>query len=161
MAVDTTTIVIMGATGDLGQRKLLPTLFELRCNGVCPANLRIVGFARTELTDEAFREHMWKGVQEFRALAIHKSKWDKFAQHLYYVPGNLDDETHIAKLKDRLKALEGAEAGSTNRLFYLSISPTLFEATLKNMKATGIATEEDGWSRVVIEKPFGRNFASA
>jgi glucose-6-phosphate 1-dehydrogenase len=161
MAVDTTTIVIMGATGDLAQRKLLPALFELRCNGGCPADLRIVGFARTELTDEAFREYMWKGVQEFGTLAIHKSEWDEFAQHLYYVPGNLDDETHIAKLKDRLESLEGAEAGSTNKLIYLSISPTLFEATLKNMKATGIATEEDGWSRVVIEKPFGRDLASA
>ena len=90
MADDTTTIVIMGATGDLAQRKLLPALFELRCNGGCPADLRIVGFARTELTDDAFREYMWKGVREFGALAVHKDEWDDFAQHLYYVTGSLE-----------------------------------------------------------------------
>jgi glucose-6-phosphate 1-dehydrogenase len=160
MADETTTIVIMGATGDLAQRKLLPALFELRCNAGCPEDLRVVGFARTELTDEAFREFMWKGVQEFSSLAIHKHEWDDFAQHLFYVTGSLDEEADIAALGERLNALEG-DSGSANRLFYLSISPTLFEATLTNMKATGIADEADGWRRVVIEKPFGRDLASA
>ena len=161
MAADTTTIVIMGATGDLAQRKLLPALFELRCNGGCPDDLRIVGFARTQLSDKAFREYMWKGVQKFGVLAVHKNEWDDFAQHMFYVAGSLDNEADIGKLKDRLEALEGSEADATNRLFYLSISPTLFEATLTNMKATGIADEHDGWRRVVIEKPFGRDLASA
>jgi glucose-6-phosphate 1-dehydrogenase len=96
MADETTTIVIMGATGDLAQRKLLPALFELRCNAGCPEDLRVVGFAHTELSDEAFRELMWKGVQEFSSLAIHKDEWDDFAQHLFYVTGSLGEVADIA-----------------------------------------------------------------
>ena len=159
MAKETTTIVIMGATGDLTQRKLLPALFQLRCKGRLPKDLRIVGFARRDYSDDHFRELMWEGVRDFGELAVRKNEWATFAQNLFYIRGDLDAPEDFTNLRQRLEDMEGDSAA--NRLYYLSIAPQLFGSTVENLAASGLAREDGGWRRAVIEKPFGRDRESA
>ena len=138
-----TTIVILGATGDLTRRKLVPALFNLRCNGRLPEALQIVGFARSNYSDDQFRELMWKGVQEFSDMAMRKDEWKMFAQSLHYAVGDLGKLDHLSRLEERLKSLEG-EARPVNRLFYLSIAPHLYEKAIQNLGASTIAQEDSG-----------------
>ena len=160
MAEGITTIVIMGATGDLAQRKLVPALFNLRCKGRLPERSRIVGFARSPYSDDQFREFMRKGTREFGDLDVHQEQWDDFARCLFYADGDLGNPEHLLRLKQKLEGLEGGEQPA-NRLFYLSIAPHLYEPAVRNLGASGLAQEETGWRRVVIEKPFGRDMESA
>ncbi len=160
MAEETTTIVIMGVTGDLARRKLLPALFQLGCKGRLPKGLRVVGFARRDYSDDQFREFMWDGVQEFGDLSVRRDEWAEFARQLFYVAGNLDAPEDFIRLRQRLQKMEGGD-GAANRLFYLSIGPQFFGAAVKNLGASGLAGEDGGWRRVVIEKPFGKDLESA
>ncbi len=159
MAEETTTIVIMGATGDLTQRKLLPALFQLGCKGRLPKDLRIVGFARRDYSNDKFRELMWEGVQEFGELAVRRAEWATFAGNLFYIRGDVGVPEAFTHLQQQLEDMEGG--GTANRLFYLSIAPQLFGTALQNLAASGLAREDAGWRRAVIEKPFGRDLESA
>jgi glucose-6-phosphate 1-dehydrogenase len=156
----TTSIVIMGATGDLTKRKLVPALFQLKCKNRLPEDVRIVGFARSEYSDEEFRDYMWNGIQEIGELAVHREQWEDFARQIFYVSGNLDDPEAYGRLERRLAELENA-VSPTNRMFYLSVAPGLYEAAIGNLGSSNIAKGVDGWHRIVIEKPFGRDLASA
>ena len=160
MAEESTSIVILGATGDLARRKLLPALFQLACKERLPRGLRIVGFSRPEYTDEAYRELMWEGMQEFTDLAVRKDRWAKFSRGLSYLGGDFGAPKDFTRLRQRLEQMEGT-GGKANRLFYLSIAPQFFGPAVKNMGVSGLATEDTGWRRVVIEKPFGRDLESA
>ena len=160
MAEETTTIVILGATGDLAQRKLVPALFNLRCKGRIPENLRIIGFSRSPNSDDQFRERMWQGVREIGELAVRQDEWAMFAKSLFYVAGDLGKTEDMVHLKERMRELENG-ASPANRLFFLSIAPQLYEPAIKNLGASGLSQEDKGWRRVVIEKPFGRDLASA
>ena len=160
MSDEATTIVILGATGDLTKRKLLPALFNLRYKGRLPHRLNIVGFARSAYSDDQFRELMWEGAREFGELSVRKDEWESFARDLFYVSGSVDSSEQLAGLNRRLEELEGGRERS-NRLFYLSIAPQLYAAAVENLGASGLMGEAVGWRRVVIEKPFGRDLASA
>ena len=160
MAEGSTTIVIMGATGDLARRKLVPALFNLRCKGRLPESLRIVGFARSSYTDDQFREFMWQGAQEFGELVVRRDEWEMFARSLFYVRGDLSVPEDLAHLKQRLEEFED-NGRPADRLFYLSIAPQLYETAIQNLGASGMAQEDTGWRRVVIEKPFGRDLETA
>ena len=160
MAEGTTTIVIYGASGDLAQRKLMPALFNLRCKGRLPEDLRIVGLSRTEYTDDQFRELVWKGAQEIGELAARRDEWEMFARNVFYVSGDLGDPEGQGHLRKRLEELEG-EDRLANRLFYLSVAPQLYESAVQSIAVAGLAKEDSGWRRVVIEKPFGRDLRSA
>ena len=160
MADETTTIVIFGATGDLTRRSLMPALFNLRKKGRLPKGVRIIGFSRSPYSDDQFRELMWKGTQEFGEQVAPRDEWDAFARSLFYVSGDLSEPEHHTRLRQRLEELEG-EARPGNRLFYLSTAPQLYEAAVQNLGASGLAKEDDGWRRVVIEKPFGTDLPSA
>ena len=159
-AEDITTIVIAGATGDLTRRKLVPALFSLHCKGRLPERLNIVGYARSEYSDDSFRDLMWEGVQQFGDIAIEQDQWKAFAGSIYYVRGDVGSPEALDGLKRRLGELE-QRYQPANRLFYLSIAPTLYETAIANLGASGIASQEKGWSRVVIEKPFGTDLHSA
>ena len=160
MASETTTVVIFGATGDLTRRKLLPALFQLWCKGRLPPSFRIVGFARREFSDDKFRDLMRDGVGEFGDLAVRTDEWSAFARNVFYVRGELDNPDAYLALKARLEILEGDNSGA-NRLFYLSVAPSFFGPTVDNLGASGLAREEGGWRRAVIEKPFGRDLESS
>ena len=155
-----TTVVIIGASGDLTRRKLIPALFQLSCKGRLPQGLRIVGFSRTPYSDDQFRDLMWEGVQAFGRLGARRDDWNEFARSIFYLPGDLNVPEHFLGLGQRLDELDGGVRPS-NRLVYLSLAPQLYESTIGNLGASGLAAEKDGWRRVVIEKPFGSDFRSA
>ena len=160
MPESNTTIVIVGATGDLAQRKLLPALFQLACKGRLPQGLRIVGLTRAQLSDDRYRELMWKGVREFGELAVRQDEWRDFARTLFFVSGDAGVAEHFERVAQRVRELEGDDAPA-NRLFYLSIAPHLFGDVIGNLDGSGLAADGGGWRGVVIEKPFGTDINSA
>jgi glucose-6-phosphate 1-dehydrogenase len=160
MPSDETTLVIIGVTGDLSKRKLLPALFNLWREGRLENNLRIVGFARSPHDDDSFREPMKEGLRDLGGLTAPEDEWETFAENLFYVRGDGSVANDVATLKSRLEDMEG-DAGTANRMYYLSIAPHLYKAVIQNLSACGLAQEDRGWSRVVIEKPFGQDLASA
>ena len=155
-----TTVLIVGASGDLARRKLLPALFSLACKGRLPDGLRIVGFSRSQYSDDHYRDLTWKGVQEFSDLATRRRDWEEFAQRLFYVEGDLNSAEDFDRAKSRLVGLEGDDRPA-NRLFFLSTAPQYYEAAIENLRSSGLSAEEGGWRRVVIEKPFGWDLLSA
>ena len=160
MAGEATTLVIMGATGDLTRRKLIPALFNLGCKGRLPENINIVGFARSDYSADVFCQLMWESARDFAELAERRDDWDEFASRISYVRGDVSSPEHMAVLAQRLEEIEG-ECRPANRLFFLSIAPQLYDAAVTNIGAAGLAREDTGWRRVVIEKPFGRDLTSA
>ncbi len=156
----TTSVVIFGATGDLAKRRLLPALFNLWCKGRLPRDISVVGFSRTDLSDRAFRDLMWSSAVEFGELAAHRRDWTEFAERLSYVRGDISRPANIAGLHAHLGQIE-AGTQPTNRLYYLSVAPHLFGPVVANLGSEGLAEEAGGWRRVVFEKPFGRDLASA
>lgn len=160
MTEQKTVLVIFGGTGDLTRRKLMPALFQLGCKSRLPEGLSIVAFARPEMTNDAYRDLMWDSVREFGDLAVRRDEWRMFEQRLSYVSGDLTRLDDFVSLKRDLLDFE-EDFRPPNCLFYLSIAPQFFESTIHNLGASGIATEEGGWRRVVIEKPYGRDLDSA
>jgi glucose-6-phosphate 1-dehydrogenase len=152
-----TTIVIFGASGDLTRRKLIPALYDLYRKERLPEGWRIVGVSRSEMTDEAFREHVESGVQEFATREYDPETWAAFAENVRYIAGDLSKPEDLRALDEAISNGEGED----NRLYYLSIAPKLYEQSILNLGQSGLADESDGWRRVVIEKPFGHDLASA
>ena len=160
MSEGTTTIVIFGATGDLAKRKLVPALFTLAVKNRLDDNVRIVGASRSDMSDDQFRESMWAALQEFRDLKNRRHDWDRFARRLYYITADIANPMDFVNMKERLEEMEG-DTRPANRLFYLSIAPSLYWPAVLNLGATDLALEDTGWRRVVIEKPFGWDLESA
>jgi glucose-6-phosphate 1-dehydrogenase len=155
----TTTIVIFGASGDLTRRKLIPALFDLYVKERLPARWRVVGVARSELSDEAFRAQVQAGVQEFAQATYDAARWEPFAENVFYHAGDLSQAADMAALDGHLAAGEGD--GPANRVYYLSIAPRLYATAVANLGAANMVHENNGWRRVVIEKPFGSDLQSA
>jgi glucose-6-phosphate 1-dehydrogenase len=153
------TIVIFGASGDLTFRKLIPSLYRLACKGRLPAETRIVGVARTPLSDDEFRARLAKAVSEFAKEDWNPGQWERFASRLFYAPGDAAAAGGLQRLKAWLQTHEGAEGG--RRLYYLAVAPQLYPELVKRLSEAGMNREEGGWRRIVIEKPFGRDLASA
>ncbi|MGH2538633.1 MAG: glucose-6-phosphate dehydrogenase [Candidatus Promineifilaceae bacterium] len=157
----TTSIVIFGASGDLTRRKLVPSLYNLHCKGRLPKRWQVVGFARTALNDDEFRADLKAGLQEFHPEDYVADIWDNFASRLRYLPGDLNKKGDFEKLDDLLADIEDDDAKPDNRVYYLALSPKLYEMTLERLGAAGMAAEADGFRRIVIEKPFGHDLTSA
>ena len=156
------TLVIFGASGDLTRRKLVPALWSLYAARTLPEPFTIVGTARTPLTDEAFRTQMREAVEEFARLKIPApAVWARFAQSLHYVPGDPGDAELYVRVRQRLEELEGARGGPTNRVFYCATPPSLYDDIIGHVGVAGLAHAPDGWTRIVIEKPFGHDLESA
>ena len=153
-----TTIIIFGASGDLTQRKLIPSLFNLFRKRRTPKRFQIVGFGGTAFTDEQFREHLYKGMKDHAGYEFTDEEWSIFAPNLHYLSGKYTEASDFQKLAETLTSLENGEA---NRLFYMALPPTLFPAIIDNLDASGQLHENGAWRRVVLEKPFGTDLASA
>jgi glucose-6-phosphate 1-dehydrogenase len=170
---DPATIVLFGATGDLTRRKLVPALFNLKRNGLLPGKCAIIGFARREKTDEAFRAEMLVGVREHGALgeaggeagAGAERVWEEFAASLFYHASTFEDLEGYRALGRKLEEVERRLGLPPNRLFYLATGPEHFSPIVKLLHEAGLtrggAERGRGWARVVVEKPFGRDLASA
>ena len=154
-----TTIVIFGASGDLTARKLVPGLYNLMRKGRLPADTKIVGFARRPYSTDDFRTLMRTGLEQFAGEPLDEALWTKFAETLTYFKGNLDAPADYVNLDKYLKSLE-RDGG--NRLYYLSTSPEYYGTAAQALGAAGMARSNDGgWRRIIIEKPFGHDLETA
>jgi glucose-6-phosphate 1-dehydrogenase len=155
-------LVIFGASGDLTHRKLIPALWTLFAARTLPEPFTILCTARTPMSDEQFREKVKAGVKEFaRVKPPNDQVWQRFASNIVYVPGDPSVPELYATLRERLEALEGGREGAANRLYYLSTPPSLYAEIVEQLGKAGLAQEERGWTRVIIEKPFGHDLPSA
>ncbi len=156
------TLVIFGATGDLTARKLVPALFHLAAKGRLPAELRIVGVARTPLSDDEFRQRMQKGTKELAGdNKAAGADWDGFARRLFYVAGDAARPGGLDALQTWFKQAE--KDGPGRRLYYLAVSPNLYIPIAAQLGGAGWSAEASpsAWRRLVVEKPFGHDLASA
>lgn len=158
---DRTSLIIFGASGDLTQRKLIPALFSLYCKERLPDRFQIVGMSRTEMSDEEWREEMHAALNEFAPEKAQEGAWADFAAQLTYVTGDFKDHQAIQRLHQALASFEGDSRQAANRLFYLATPPHVYEAALNQFGETGLVSEDGGWRRVIIEKPFGHDLESA
>jgi glucose-6-phosphate 1-dehydrogenase len=159
-----TAMVVFGGSGDLAHRKIVPALYNLELHRLLPQNFAIVGTSRTEYSDEDYRADMRKAVEEFsRTQPIQKQVWESFASRLHYIPGSSNDPDTYARVGDLLDRFDREHGTDGNRLFYLSLIPKLFPETIRGIGKAGIGGRgwDRGWSRVVVEKPFGHDLASA
>ncbi len=157
-------IVIFGATGDLTKRKLVPALYNLAKDGALPKHCATLGVARRAWSVEDFRREMRAGVDTFsRRRPADAVVWEDFAARLDYVQCDFDDPAGYARLKARLVALDAERGLGGNRLFYLAVPPDQFSIILNHMKVAGLIhpPHDSPWSRVIVEKPFGRDLESA
>ena len=152
------TIVIFGASGDLTRRKLIPSLFSSYLKGRLPTGIQIVGFARRPWDDAQLREIIRQGMLDFAPTIYDEGAWESFAQHIWYSRGNLDQPEDYATLASYLHELE---PGSANRLYYLATAPAFYPTVVENLGANYMASEDEGWRRIVVEKPFGTDLGSA
>jgi len=153
-------LVIYGASGDLTQRKLVPALFGLYQKHLLPAAFHLIGTSRTPLTSELFRENL----KHFLLQAtphISDTLWEGFARNIDYLPGGFDDPSAYERLAARLYTLDQQKGTLHNRIFYLSTPPNVFEEIIANLGRAGLHRQDPGYSRLVIEKPFGRDLDSA
>ena len=160
--LDPCTIVIFGASGDLAARKLIPALFNLYRNGGLPHPFRIVGCARTPMDHEEFRAKFEERLAPDET--VKRSQWHDFAPLLHYQSVDYDDITSFTKLAGYLKKLDNVSKTGGNRVYYLAIPPILYETVVRHLGEAGMAGEEQdgsGWSRIVVEKPFGRDLETA
>jgi glucose-6-phosphate 1-dehydrogenase len=155
-------IVIFGATGDLTHRKLLPALYNLAADGELPPAVTVIGFARRPKTDDDFRKEMEEAVKQFSRQAVRDEIWKNFAQSIFYHQSDFADESGFKSLAEQLDEIDKERGTRGNRLFYFAVGPEQFEPILKHLKAVGLSKAREGsWARVIIEKPFGRDLASA
>jgi glucose-6-phosphate 1-dehydrogenase len=164
------TMVICGATGDLTERKLAPALYNTLLGGFLPPEFTVVGFARRDLTDDEFRAHLLAGIDKHsRNRPAKPAIWESFARGIEYHRGDFDDPAAFAELAKRLDRIDRDRGTMGNRLFYLAVPPSLYPEIVSQLDRAGLAGSGDGrrssarrgWTRVIVEKPFGYDLESA
>jgi glucose-6-phosphate 1-dehydrogenase len=151
-------LAIFGASGDLTQRKLFPALYALAVRRLLPESFAVVGVARSELTTEEFRERMREAVLEHGRDEFREDVWDELAAGVRYVATDLADESGDRDVIECLNELDASRGTSGNRVYYLAVPPSAIETIVVQMgqrRATG------GWTRLIVEKPFGHDLDSA
>jgi glucose-6-phosphate 1-dehydrogenase len=155
-------MVIFGAAGDLTKRKLIPALYNLARSRLLPDQFAIVGVSREEYSIDEFRTRMAPEAGEYTISELDRETWDWFAKRLYYLSGDFQDPKLFQKLEALLAEVEKEQDTQGNCLFYLATSPTFFPIVVKQLGLAGLTNEVNGkWRRVVIEKPFGHDLATA
>ncbi len=156
------TLVIFGASGDLTHRKLVPALLNLASDGNLPPGLSMIGFARRAKTDESFRAELLEAAKKFSRRTFDQTLWDSFASSISYHCSEFEDATGYETLRHRIEEIEARQGALGNRLFYLAAAPEQFAPILSHIKSSGLCkSPRGGWSRVIVEKPFGRDLKSA
>ncbi len=160
-AVEPCIVVVFGATGDLSRRKLLPALFDLVADGLLPAPVEVLGVGRSRIDLEQFRNSLREATE--RSKYSHRftpARWQSFAQHLHYLSGDIEGPEFYQALRARLNEL-GAEGAKPNLLFYLSVPASAAPGIIGHLGSSGLAHPGKGWTRIIVEKPFGRDLDSA
>jgi glucose-6-phosphate 1-dehydrogenase len=156
-------LVIFGVTGDLARKKLIPAVYDLANRGLLPPGFVILGFARRDWGAGDFASMAKEAAQSHARTAWSDEVWDRLAANIEFVPGAFDDDAAFDTLNETLDNLCASHGIAGNAAFYLAIPPPAFPVVLKQMQRTGMADNEQagGWRRVVVEKPFGHDLASA
>ena len=154
-------LVIFGASGDLTQRKLIPALYDLSCIGCMNQKFEVLGIGRTPMTSEEFRERMQAAASVSKeARNFTPEHWSEFEKRLFYLVGDVNDEDFYPQLRDKLNEMR--ESGSSgNHLFYVSTPASVAHPIINGLGAAGLSRNHHGWSRIVLEKPFGRDLETA
>lgn len=157
-------IVIFGASGDLTSRKLVPALYNLALANLLPAEFAIVGVARRPMSDGQFREKLENAAEKYsRTSPLMRPLWESFADRITYLAGDLGDPGSYQRLKERLEQLDLTHGTAGNRLYYLATPPSFFPLIVQRLGEAGLnaGSRPDAFARIVVEKPFGRDLASA
>jgi len=158
------TVILFGASGDLAKRKVIPAMYDLAIHRALGARYAIVGFSRTAMTDDSFRATVGDAAKSISEVGpIDPQQWSDFASNLFYSQGDYGKPESYAGLAKRLKEISESKNLGGNRLFYLSTPPEVYEDIIEQIGKAGLnkPSSPDSWVRIIIEKPFGRDLASA
>jgi len=154
-------VVIFGATGDLTHRKLIPALYDLACVGCTTRNFQVLGIGRTKLSDEEFAARLKDGAATSKDTRnFSDDGWKDFADRLHYLAGDAGKPDFYPQLKKKIEAMQ-KDGASKNVMFYVSTSASLAPPIVEGLGKAGLAKNSDGWTRIILEKPFGSDLASA
>ncbi|TDD81113.1 glucose-6-phosphate dehydrogenase [Actinomadura rubrisoli] len=155
-------LVLFGVTGDLSRKKLLPAIYDLANRGLLPPGFSLVGFARRDWENEDFRQIAYESVKAHARTPFREDVWTHLSEGMHFVPGEFSDPGAFDALAMAVKELDDSRGTGGNYAFYLSIPPKFFPQVVEQLQRSGLAERSDGeWRRVVIEKPFGHDLASA
>ncbi|HEY3001502.1 MAG TPA: glucose-6-phosphate dehydrogenase, partial [Kribbellaceae bacterium] len=155
-------LVIFGVTGDLARKKLMPAVYDLANRGLLPPGFALVGFARRDYSHQDFAKVVHDSVKEYARTPFREEVWQQLSRGFRFVPGDLTDDEAFKRLRETVDDLDTARGTGGNHAFYLSIPPGLFPQVVQQLAEHGLADEIPGnWRRVVVEKPFGHDLASA
>jgi glucose-6-phosphate 1-dehydrogenase len=154
-------LIIFGGTGDLTKRKLIPALYDLACIGCTNPNFDVLGIGRTPLSDEQFRERLQEGAAKSKdARDFSEEGWQSFAERIHYLEGDANHPDFFPVLKQKIADMQ-SKGASKNVLFYVSTPASLAPPIVEGLGRAGLAKNTEGWTRIVLEKPFGHDLASA
>ncbi|RIK17593.1 MAG: glucose-6-phosphate dehydrogenase [Acidobacteria bacterium] len=155
-------MVMFGVTGDLARKKLMPAIYDLANRGLLPPGFSLVGFARREWADQDFAKVVHESVREHARTPFREEVWRSLAEGFRFVPGSFDDADAFELLARTVRELDEERGTGGNHAFYLSVPPAWFAPVCDQLQASGLSDQRPGsWRRVVIEKPFGHDLASA
>ncbi|WP_029069665.1 glucose-6-phosphate dehydrogenase [Jonesia quinghaiensis] len=155
-------IVIFGVTGDLARKKLIPAVYDLANRGLLPPGFALTGFGRRDWSDSDFAEYAEKAVREHARTPFRESVWLELVGGIRFVTGTFDDPEAFRRLSQTVRELDEKRGTGGNHAFYLSVPPSAFPLVCRQLAESGLSeSAEDAWRRVVIEKPFGHDLASA
>src|SRR5713101_5254224 len=155
-------MVIFGATGDLTHRKLLPALYNLALEHPLPAGFSVIAFARRPYNDDEYRQQALESINQYsRQKPVNPQVWENFAAGIHYLQADFNDPKGYEKLNNLLNLLDQERGTGGNRIFYLSTPPSQYPEIIQRIGAAGLNRSRKGWTRIIIEKPFGHDLGSA
>jgi len=155
-------MVIFGASGDLTKRLLLPSLFNLFCDDLLPSSFAIIGMAMDEFSTDSFRDKMSQDIRRYsRQESFNDEAWSSFHEKIHYVQGRFDDVDAFIRLQNRIVEMDSEYETCGNVVFYMATPPSLFGMISSQLHGIGLNRENGGWRRIIVEKPFGTDLASA
>ncbi|HEY6539551.1 MAG TPA: glucose-6-phosphate dehydrogenase [Ktedonobacteraceae bacterium] len=155
-------MVIFGATGDLTHRKLLPALYNLALEHPLPAGFSVVAFARRPYSTDEYRQQALESINQYsRQKPVNPQVWENFAAGIHYLQADFNDPKGYERLNNLLNLLDQERGTGGNRIFYLSTPPSQYPEIIQRLGAAGLNRSRKGWTRIIVEKPFGHDLASA
>ncbi|GHG52867.1 glucose-6-phosphate 1-dehydrogenase [Flavimobilis marinus] len=154
-------LVIFGVTGDLARKKLMPAVYDLSNRGLLPPGFALTGFARRDWDDQDFAKVVHDAVKEHARTPFREEAWAQLSEGIRFVQGSFDDDDAFERLAETVKELDAERGTRGNHAFYLSVPPSAFPVVCRQLAKSGLSEGDDAWRRVVIEKPFGHDLASA